>query len=222
MPPSKSPTKSPAKKRPAATPPATKTEAEARTFYYYLFAKRIVKTLGIAILLYAFSAHLIPASPVATKLQFMHTYSLGFVYAAWYILYITRLYAGLNANGARAPTGIDRPDQHAYEVVGGGTVKMVTEGDAGRFNRAQRGAYNMDETMPIFISGLLLNGAVLGPAVVLIAAMYSYGAVLFCNTYTAGGSRINGFLYKASAESVSAQLALLIAVKALAGPALPY
>ena len=222
MPPSKSPTKSPSKKRPAATPPAaTKTEAEARTFYYYLFAKRAAKTLGIAILLYAFSAHLIPASPVATKLQFMHTYSLGFVYAAWYILYITRLYAGLNANGARAPTGIDRPDQHAYEVVGGGTVKMSPK-ETPAASRAQRGAYNMDETMPIFISGLLLNGAVLGPAVVLIAAMYSYGAVLFCNTYTAGGSRINGFLYKASAESVSAQLALLIAVKALAGPALPY
>ena len=91
----KSPTKSPSKKRPAATPPAaTKTEAEARTFYYYLFAKRCGIRRRIAILLYAFSAHLIPASPVATKLQFMHTYSLGFVYAAWYILYITRLACG--------------------------------------------------------------------------------------------------------------------------------
>ena len=215
--------RSPAKGAPAAPAPAspTFTEASARSFYVGLYGKRFAKGLGTALLLYAIMAYGPFAAPVSKKLALMHEYSLGWVYVAWVFVWAARTYAALNANGARAPTGLDRPDQHIYESAGG-TVKMVNTGDAGCFNRAQRAAFNLDENMPTFLTGLLLNALILGPAVVAIGSMYMYGAVVFANEYRKGGNRMQGFGAKASAEWSSAALVVVCAIKALAGPMLPF
>ena len=218
------PSTSPPKRRPSATkpaPPVVMTEAEAREFYATMYAMRAGKGLGFGLFLYAAAACGPFGAGVASKIALLHTYSLGYVYLAWLIVFFTRQYATLNSNGARAPTGIDRPDQHAYATPAT-KVSMVTEGDVGKFNRAQRGAFNLDETIAVFISGLLLHGAVLGPVAVLVAAVYSYGAVVFCNQYKEGGNRGDGFRPRMNAEWTSAGLVFICAIKALAGPLLPY
>ena len=52
--------------------------------------------------------------------------------------------ASINANGARLPAKLDRPDQHIYQIMAekgplanAPYVLMATTGAAGRFNRAQ-------------------------------------------------------------------------------------
>ena len=225
MPPSTSPARrrsSSKSAEPAAAPaPAPTTEAAARSFYVVLFSKRYAKGLAVALFLYAVMAYGPFAASVAKKLALLHEYSLGWVYVAWIFVWAARTYAGLNANGARAPTGLDRPDQHIY-ASDDGSVKMVNAGDAGCFNRAQRAAFNLDETMPTFLTGLLLNALVVGPAAVAIAATYAYGAVVFANNYKKGGNRMQGFGPRANAEWTSAALVALCAIKALAGPMLPF
>ena len=70
--------------------------------------------------------------------------------------------------GARAPARVDRPDQHIYKIMASdGSLKdapnvlMATTGAAGRFNRAQRAVFNMDETLPLVLANTFLAGAIL-------------------------------------------------------------
>ena len=88
------------------------------------------------------------------KFAFIHEYSLGYVFLAHYIVYLTRLYAAINCNGARSPARLDRPDQHIYRIMAkqgelssAPYVLMANTGAAGRFNRATRAAANMDESI---------------------------------------------------------------------------
>eukprot|EP00594_Rhizosolenia_setigera_P020013 CAMPEP_0178980998 /NCGR_PEP_ID=MMETSP0789-20121207/26812_1 /TAXON_ID=3005 /ORGANISM="Rhizosolenia setigera, Strain CCMP 1694" /LENGTH=150 /DNA_ID=CAMNT_0020671483 /DNA_START=141 /DNA_END=590 /DNA_ORIENTATION=+ len=87
---------------------------------------------------------------IDSKIQFLHQNDLHYVYISVYMVYLARLALVVNANGARAPTRLGRPDQHIYQVVGEDNSKqalvmMASDGVNGRFNRAQRGVMNMDE-----------------------------------------------------------------------------
>jgi len=142
---------------------------------------------------------------------------------------VARSYATVNANGARAPARLDRPDQHIYKIMaesgplaGAPYVLMATTGEAGRLNRAQRACANMDEGMPLFLSGLLLQGAVFGPLAACVAALYMYGAVRFATDYKAGfESRVHGFMCTYIAQQLSGGLVSVIILRTLLLPLLP-
>ena len=102
-------------------------------------------------------------------------------------------------------------------------VLMATTGAAGRFNRAQRAAFNMDEAMPIFLSGLLLQASVFGWVGLLPALLFSYGSITFCNLYKESSKRRGaGFMPRIIGESLSAGLVGVVAIKGVLGPLMPF
>ena len=80
----------------------------------------------------------------------------------------------------------------------------------------------MDEGLPIFLAGVLLQAFVFGPIAAMIAGLYFYACVLFTDKYTEGGNRGDGFRPRMHAEATSFGLVAVCAAKALLGPLLPY
>jgi len=115
----------------------------------------------------------------------------------------------------------DRPDQHVYQLMAetgpladAPYVMLTNVGPVGRFNRAQRACYNLDESMPLFLVGLMLVAAVFGPLAPCVAAVYAYGAATYARLYKNDlNQRLGGFLFLILAYQVSAGLVLLVAVK---------
>jgi len=210
-----------------------KTEAWARSFYFNLLGKLIFLQAPFFAWGSYFLLKYVTPSTMSTsdkKLAFIYEYQIGYVYAAWFVIYLTRMYVMINANGARAAARLDRPDQHIYKIMaetgplaGAPYVLLATTGAAGRFNRAQRAALNMDEGLPLFLSATLLAGSVFGPLVVGLALLNMYGRVTFANGYKASlAARGGGFLAAAASEHVIAGLVGLCAVKGILGPLVPF
>ena len=165
-----------------------------------------------------------------TKLVLIAQWNLGWLFAAIYVLYLTRIYLAINANACRAPARLDRPDQHIYKIMApSGSLKdapfvlMAGSGPEGRFNRAQRACFNMDESLPIFITCLGASGLVFGPVVLLVAVISAFGRITFATHYTHHPSKRGfGFFPAVIAEHIAAGLVGLIAVKALLGVEIPF
>jgi len=68
-------------------------------------------------------------------------------------------------------------------------VLMANTGSAGRFNRAQRGVFNTDESMPLLLMNTLLAGAAFGGIVMALGLIVSYGRVTFGLAYTEAKSK---------------------------------
>ena len=106
------------------------------------------------------------------KFDFLHEWDLGFVYLCIYIINLGRARIMVNSNAVRAGARVGRPDQHVYKVMDSKASKeapfvlMANTGWAGKFNRAQRGAFNTDEAIPGYLVNTVLASAVFGPAVV--------------------------------------------------------
>eukprot|EP00951_Prasinocladus_malaysianus_P044940 scaffold589087_cov50-Prasinocladus_malaysianus.AAC.1 len=68
----------------------------------------------IATLMYLGTSYLFPrqATLIKTKLDFLTANDLGYLYVAWILVVLGRVYAGINVNAARGPARVDRPDQH--------------------------------------------------------------------------------------------------------------
>ena len=163
------------------------------------------------------------------KFEFLHAWDLGYVFLAVWIVSLARNRVSVNANAARAGARVDRPDQHIYKVMDRNCsqnapfVLMANTGPAGRFNRAQRGVFNTDEAMPLFLANLLLAGAVFGPAILPLAILAGFGRVKFALGYTEGNkNRSGGFLPALVGEQWTAGLVLLCAIKAIAGSRIPF
>jgi hypothetical protein len=153
------------------------------------------------------------------KFALIYKYQLGYVYLALFILYLTRQYLMVNTNAARAPAGCERPDQHVYTSK----VLMVSEGAAGRFNRSQRAAANMDESLPLYALALVFAGFVFGPFILIPAALTFLGRILFANGYTkALNARGPGFGLGMIAEVWTHGLVGLCAVKGILFPHIPF
>mmetsp|Transcript_103162 Transcript_103162/g.272619 ORF Transcript_103162/g.272619 Transcript_103162/m.272619 type:complete len:238 (+) Transcript_103162:411-1124(+) len=164
-----------------------------------------------------------------TKFAFLHDHDLGYVYLAVYIIGLGRARMAVNSNAMRAAARVDRPDQHVYKIMtpSGETdapyVLMANTGWVGKFNRAQRGAFNTDEQMPMVLINTVLAGCVFGPVVVFTALLGAYGRVKFALGYTAAtNSRIGGFLPAIIAENWAAGLVLFSGVKAVVGGRFPF
>ena len=130
------------------------------------------------------------------KFAFLHTYDLGYVYLAVYIISMGRSRLTINSNAMRAGARIDRPDQHVYKIMDPNGKKdapfvlMTNAGWAGKFNRAQRGAFNTDEALPMVLVNTVLAGCVFGPIVVATAQCRSAGRVQkMCDGHNAFGRR---------------------------------
>ena len=78
------------------------------------------------------------------------------------------------------------------------------------WNRAQRACFNTDESLPVFLSGLVLVALVYGPVAVALAAVNAAGRVAFARLYTeSADAREAGFLPAIVAEHLSAALVLV-------------
>ena len=133
-------------------------------------------------------------------LQFLADHDLGWLYAAWYIMYLARCYHNINSNGARAGARVGRPNQHVYKVYGNSTVDakkknddaaastpyifLENDGPIGKFNRAQRATFHMDEQGAYVVTSMLLAGFVMPKLVYILSACYFLGRVEFANAYT--------------------------------------
>jgi hypothetical protein len=144
-------------------------------------------------------------------------------------VYLTRVYLMINANGARGPAMLDRPDQHIYKVMDANApddasyVLMANTGAAGRFNRSMRAVANMDEGLPMYITGLLLSALCFGPCALLPALLTMYGRSKFAHGYKEySGARFAGFFASVVAEHLTGSLVLIAALKGLIGPAFPF
>lgn len=212
----------------------TETEAQARAKYGKMMGTFLfVVSPILAWTLFLAVKYLVPGQKEIydAKFAFIYDHQCGYVFVAWFVVYLARTYVGtINANGARAPTGLDRPDQHAYKIMAAGGMMadapyclMVNTGALGRFNRAQRAAFNMDESLPLFISGLIIVGTVLGPLVLVPALLAAYGRVKFANLYKQSSSaRGAGFMPAVVAEVLTAGLVFYVCgLKGLLGPKMP-
>jgi len=158
------------------------------------------------------------------KIDFLHSYQLYYLYIAIFMVYLAKLPLIVNANGSRAPARLDRPDQHIYQVVGTKQlVLMATDGVYGRFNRAQRGSMNMDESLAQFLANTLLVAPILGTIVCyFLLPMYAYGRISFAHAYKVDKkSRQHGFMCSMIAEHGMGALVGVIAIKATFGDAIP-
>ena len=80
----------------------------------------------------------------------------------------------------------------------------------------------MDEALPVFLSGLLLQAVVFGPIASALACVYFFSSKIFSDKYTEGGSRGDGYTPRMFAETTNFGLNVICAAKALFGPAIPY
>lgn len=160
------------------------------------------------------------------KFAFVHKYQLGYVFLTTSILSLGRKLLVIEANAARAPARVDRPDQHVYKVMAAdGAMKdapyvmMANTGLVGRFNRAQRGVFNTDEALPMVLVNSTLTASIFGPVVAAIAALGSWGRVKFGKGYKESNKgRMGGMLPAFLAEGWIENLALLCAIKGIFHP----
>ena len=125
--------------------------------------------------------------------------------------------------------GSTAPDQHVYKIMDPNGKKdapfvlMTNAGWAGKFNRAQRGAFNTDEALPMVLVNTVLAGCVFGPIVVATALLGVYGRIKFALGYTeVAAARMSGFLPAAIGEGWAAGLVLFTAIKAIGGSFIPF
>jgi hypothetical protein len=119
------------------------------------------------------------------------------------LFYIVHRLIGRMCTAPRRAAGLPRPDQACLKVMAasdtketgptGQEVRMVIEGDAGQFNRAQRGTQNWQETRDLDVLSSLLLAFPMGYFVLILvglqaASRYSYsrGYVLNNDARTPG------------------------------------
>jgi len=163
-----------------------------------------------------------------SKFKLIHDWQLGWVYLAVYMLALMRTVLIVNANGARAPARVDRPDQHVYKIMDkdgankdAAYVMMVGTGPQGRFNRAQRGVFNTDESLPLVLANTLLTGFVFGPIVCIVLLIVMFGRITFAFKYkVSAASRSAGFLPSMIGEGIIGGLLIVCTVKGLFYPSI--
>merc|ERR1712028_326304 len=206
-------------------PEDARAEAEAK-YFKMIFGVVPVIQLVLASATYAAMYYMLGFSQTLdSKFAFLRAHDLGWIYLAVAIIAFGRARLVINANANRAGARVDRPDQHVFRTMDSKAaadapyVLMANTGDAGRFNRAQRGVFNTDESMPAFLVNTVLAGAVFGPVVVLVALAAVYGRVKFGLGYTEGvKGRLGGFLPAMVAEGLMAGLTLFIGLKTVFMP----
>ena len=158
-------------------------------------------------------------SQILTKLEFMHQYDLGYLYASFIILKIGQFLMGMNAGNARKYCRVHPPDQHIYKVHGEdkmGYVFMDQEGVNGKFNRAQRAIANYQETFPQTALYIIASGLVYPKQVMALVTLYSASRFLSALGYTKStDGRMSGFMISQLTGNVFECLTGIIAYQAI-------
>jgi len=157
------------------------------------------------------------------KFEFVKEYQLGYVFLALWILSVARIAVVINANAARAPARVDRPDQQVYKVMAASGpladapfVMMANTGPQGRFNRAQRALYNMDENLPVVLANTIAVASIFGPVVIGLVLLIAVGRIFFAVKYTESlNARGKGFMLCMLGEKWIEGLLLLCAILGL-------
>mmetsp|Transcript_34435 Transcript_34435/g.88327 ORF Transcript_34435/g.88327 Transcript_34435/m.88327 type:complete len:236 (+) Transcript_34435:52-759(+) len=208
-------------------PQTEKTQTEEQELCKYF--KMLVVAMPIAGQVFAWSSYLILTkllgmeAALNTKFAFIHEHELGYVFLAVWLVGYTRAVIVTNANAARAPARVDRPDQHVYKVMAASGplkdapyVMMAGTGPQGRFNRAQRGVINTDEALPLLVPAVVLTSSVFGPMIALLILLWAYGRITFAFKYKESTkARVAGFLPAVVAEKWIDGLVLLCAIKGI-------
>eukprot|EP00927_Polykrikos_kofoidii_P014844 TRINITY_DN16558_c1_g1_i1.p1 TRINITY_DN16558_c1_g1~~TRINITY_DN16558_c1_g1_i1.p1 ORF type:complete len:242 (-),score=37.34 TRINITY_DN16558_c1_g1_i1:138-863(-) len=163
------------------------------------------------------------------KFAFIHEFQLGYVYLAIWIIAMARTLLVINANAARAPARVDRPDQHVYKIMaadgdwkGAPYVLMAGTGAQGRFNRAQRGVFNTDESMPLVLANIIVTGLVFGPIIACLALLIGFGRVVYGLKYKESSKvRGAGLVPATMGEKWVEGLVLLCAIKGIFFTSIP-
>lgn len=88
-----------------------------------------------------------------------------------------------------------RANPFYYRTDGGDSIVLESEGDLGRFNRANRSVQHMVENFGSFLVGMVLAGNIFPKAVFFLVCIYSLGRVLHQSGYTGGyGGHAVGFV----------------------------
>uniref|UniRef100_A0A7S1BHP6 Uncharacterized protein n=1 Tax=Corethron hystrix TaxID=216773 RepID=A0A7S1BHP6_9STRA len=91
--------------------------------------------------------------------------------------------------------GNARADPTYYRTESGEPVVMETEGDLGRYNRANRSVHHMIENFGPFLLGIAVAGNVFPTIILYLACVYGVGRVLHQSGYSSGyGGHAIGFL----------------------------
>eukprot|EP00466_Bigelowiella_natans_P002471 jgi/Bigna1/146298/aug1.112_g21006 len=207
-------------------PEKAKSESETAAFYVKMISFCLFVGLALATGTYFAVWYFLPiqAKMIEKKLAFVREYNLGYVYVGWLVCYLSKVYSTINASMARAPARVDRPDQHVYQIMADSGplsnapfVMMMNDGVIGRFNRAQRASANLDESLPIFITGFVLHSPVFGAITTLpIALIYAFGVYKFSNDYKINATkRSTGFTILVLAYYLNFSFVLLVAALTL-------
>lgn len=204
-----------------------KTEAQTRAKYYKLLGTLLFVQAPVVTALFLWFLKAVFVDSVSNvyneRVAFLRQYDLGWIYAAWYVLYLTRTYLTINSNVARAPARVGRPDQHVYKVYNDNDDKepsyvfMETKDPVGKFNRAQRAAFHMDESIAYVLTSVLLTGFVLPRVVFVLTVLYSLGRLSFTSGYTQSlEGRMSTMVHFIIPEHVIVALVGIIAVQSIA------
>ncbi|CAK9075925.1 unnamed protein product [Durusdinium trenchii] len=206
-------------------PLTQETETEDRAFFKYLRLVLAVLLVGLVVagLTYLAAKHLGSGAILERKFNFIHENQLGYVFLCVWIAGMTRSGVTVLANAARAGARVDRPDQHVYKIMeSSGSLKdapyvlMANTGTVGRFNRAQRAAFNMDESLPLLLVNTVLASSVFGPWILLPMLLYCFGRLSFSIKYRSSlKERSAGFLPSLIGEKWVEGLVLFSAIKGL-------
>ena len=181
---------------PANAKDTTQKESDQRAKYTKTLTRlHLFIAPTIAFVVYALMSKFIPgqAELFKQKFEFINKYQLQYMYFAFYIFMIPRIYAMINSNATRAPCRLDRPDQHIYKIQAKKTNKqfadapyvlMDNEGVNGVFNRAQRAAFWLDENLTQMCCLCILTAPVFGPVILILSLLHAYGAIKFVQLYT--------------------------------------
>lgn len=199
---------------------------DAETTKYIKMLLVVMPIFGqvLAWIAYFFGAKLCGQQEIyAKKFALVHEYELGYVFLCLWVICYTRSAVVCIANGARAPARVGRPDQHVYKVMASsGSMKdapyvmMATTGPQGRFNRAQRGVFNMDESGPYLMANIVAASSIFGPLVLVLCVLVAYGRVTFARKYKNSlKERTAGFMPAMIGEKWIEGLVLLCAIKGI-------
>ena len=160
-------------------------------------------------------------SAADTKLSLLATYDLGWLYLGIFLIKLLQLPIGIILGEARKASKVNVPDQHVYKVMGSegsrlGFVLMETEGDLGKFNRAQRALQNYHEQFPTMMLQYVAASFVWPFEAFVCIVVWSVSCVLSASGYVdSANGRMKGRLPGYFAAATVQGLVLIAAYKAL-------